>query len=456
MSKYNFEKGYSEFEETIKLDGLNKKVREERSSGGGRGSSGGRKKRRKRKRKGGGLFVPAIIIGIIAAIVIFIAAFLIMGGGLPFGGNGPSPELTEDQAKGREGFFALINSKNSNGKVGFYDFEHDVIYNMPIDENTVVTDSIGSILKQSAVQVGDVVKAYIDFDNKQVMSINYSADTWMRDNILGSAVNVDGDTVTVGSTVYNYTPETLVVFENSVVDIKDISDGDVLCIQGYGNNVWSIRIKESGGYVSVIGWEEIENGTLSVDGGSAIRIDSEKIKINGGMHTIVIKGDNIDDYTTDVYITPGSEVGINLDNHLSSGKIVFRANVTDYDLYINGSLYEDKDNCELPYGTYTLSIVKEGYNTWFKEIELKDKEMYLDINLEQIMTTGRITIYSQPSAAEIYVDEELVGRAPIMLNKAYGDYLIRASLDGYPDSIEVVTINGADISYTAKLVLEEE
>jgi len=449
MSKYNFEKGHSEFEETIKLDGLNKKVREERSTGGRGSSGGGNKKRRKRKRRNGGIFLPAIIIGVIAAIIIFVLAFVLMGG------NGPSPDLTEDQTTGKEGFYALISSKNSNGKVGFYDFEHDVIYNMAIDENTVVTDSNGSIIKQSTVQVGDMIKAYIDFDNKQVMSVNYTEDVWKRDNILGSALSVGDGTVTLGNTVYNYTDGAVVVFEDSFVDIKDISDSDVLCVQGYQNNVWSIRIKESGGYVSIIGWEEIENGTLSVDGKTEIKIDSDKIKIEGGMHTVVIKGDNIDDYTTEVYITPGSEVGINLDSHLSTGEIVFNTNVTDYDLYINGSLYEQSGKCELPYGTYTLSVVKDGYNTWFKEIELKEKTFQLDINLEKINERGRITIYSQPSAAEIYIDEEFVGRAPIMLEKAYGDYIVRASLDGYPDSIDMVTVSGADVIYTAKLIIEE-
>ncbi|MBE6007634.1 MAG: PEGA domain-containing protein [Lachnospiraceae bacterium] len=450
MSRYNFDKGNSEFGETIKLDGLNKKVREERSSGGRGGNGGGRKRRRKRKRNGG-ILVPAVLIGIIAAVVIFVLAFVLMGGGIK-----PAPELTDDQTTGKEGFYALISSKNSNGKVGFYDFEHDVIYNMAIDENTVVTDSSGSMIKQSTVQVGDMIKAYIDFDKKQVMSVNYTEDVWKRDNILGSAVSVSGDTITIGSTVYNYKDGMIVVFEDSIADINDISDGDVLCVQGYQNNVWSIRIKESGGYVSIIGWEDIENGTISVDGKAAVKIDSDKLKIEGGMHTVVIKGDNIDDYTTEVYITPGSEVGINLDSYLSKGEVVFKANVEDYDIYINGSLFEQNEKCELPYGVYTLSVVKDGYNTWFKEIELKEKTMELEIKLEKINERGRITIYSQPSAAEIYIDEEYVGRAPIMLEKAYGDYLVRASLEGYPDSIDVVTISGADMSYTAKLILEEE
>jgi len=212
MSRYNFDKGNSEFGETIKLDGLNKKVREERSSGGRGGNGGGRKRRRKRKRNGG-ILVPAVLIGIIAAVVIFVLAFVLMGGGIK-----PAPELTDDQTTGKEGFYALISSKNSNGKVGFYDFEHDVIYNMAIDENTVVTDSSGSMIKQSTVQVGDMIKAYIDFDKKQVMSVNYTEDVWKRDNILGSAVSVSGDTITIGSTVYNYKDGMIVVFEDSIAD----------------------------------------------------------------------------------------------------------------------------------------------------------------------------------------------------------------------------------------------
>ena len=450
MSKYNFEKSRGEFDETIKLDGLNRQVREERASGRN-GGGGGKRKKRRRKRKGG-FFFPALIIGIIAAIIIFILVFAFTGGL----GSKPSPDLTDDQTTGKEGFYALINSKNSNGKVGFYDFEHDVIYNMPIDNNTVVTDSIGSKLNNNTVEVGDIVKAYIDFDSKQVLSVNYTDDTWKRDNILGSAVSFDESTVTVGSTVYNYTDGLLVSFEDSIISLGDISDNDVVCVQGYENNIWSVRVKESGGYITVMGWEEIENGTLSVDGGAEIQINKEKIDIAGGKHTITIKGDNIEEYVADVYITPGSEVGINLEDMVNSGVLVFKANTDNYDLYINGSLYDRSGECELPYGNYTLSVVKDGYNTWFRDITLDKSRMEVVINLEKIVTTGRITIYSQPAAAEIYIDEEFVGRAPVMLEKPYGDYVVRAVLEDYPESIDVVTVSGADMSYTAKLVLEDE
>ena len=459
MGKYNFEKGHGEFDETIKLDSLNKEVREKRHTSNRNGNHK-RKKRRRRRRGGGGIFIPAIILGIAAAAVIFVVMFMLMGGNLSSigkrnNGNTPSSELSKDQVAGKEGFYALINSKSSDGKVGFYDFEHDVIYNMSIGSDTVVTDNMGSKLKNSVVEVGDIVKAYIDFDSKKVISVNYTDDVWTKDNILGSAISVDSSTVTVGGTVYNYYSGTLVAFENSVVNIKDISDSDVLCIKGYGNDVWSIKIKESVGYITVIGWEEIENGVLSVDGGSSVKIDKEKIEIAGGKHTIDIKGDNIEDYNADVYITPGSEVSVSLDYKATTGQLKFNCNATDYDLYINGSLYKDKGECILPFGVYTLSVVKDGYNTWFKEVTLDSELLQVDITLEKNVTEGKLTIYSQPTSAEVYIDEEYIGRAPVMVKRAYGDYAIRVSLDGYPDVIDVVSVKGADVSYTAKLELED-
>lgn len=449
MGKYNFEKRHGEFDETIKLDDISKQVREERHTSGRSGTNGTRKRKKRRKRSGG-IILPVIILGIIAAALIFGISYLIVGGD-----SKPSPELTDEQTSGKEGFYALINSKNSNGKVGFYDFEHDVIYNMAVSDDTVVTDSDGSKLKNSFLQVGDIVKAYIDFDSKKVVSVNYTADAWERDNILGSALSFDEKTITVGSTVYDYTDGILVVFEDSVSSLKNISENDVLCVKGFGNSVWSVRIKESGGFITVLGWEDIENGTLSVDGEGAVKLDREKIEISGGKHTVTIKGDNIEEYTADVYVTPGGEVGINLEDMVNNGKIVFNSNVEGYDLYINGSLYEKKGECELPYGAYTLSVVKDGYNTWFKEIELKEEKMTIDINLEKSVTTGRVTIYSDPAAAEIYIDEEFIGRAPVMIEKPYGEYIIRASLDGYPDFIDFITVSGADGRYTADLTVEE-
>ena len=128
----------------------------------------------------------------------------------------------------------------------------------------------------------------------------------------------------------------------------------------------------------------------------------------------------------------------------------------EYDLYINGSLYKEKNECILPFGTYTLSVVKDGYNTWFKEVTLDSELLQVDITLDKNVTEGKLTVSSQPTSAEVYIDEEYIGRTPVMVKRPYGDYVVRVSMDGYPDVIDVVSVKGADVSYIAKLTLEDE
>ena len=72
------------------------------------------------------------------------------------------------------------------------------------------------------------------------------------------------------------------------------------------------------------------------------------------------------------------------------------------------------------------------------------------------MTEGKLTVSSQPTSAEVYIDEEYIGRTPVMVKRPYGDYVVRVSMDGYPDVIDVVSVKGADVSYIAKLTLEDE
>ena len=93
---------------------------------------------------------------------------------------------------------------------------------------------------------------------------------------------------------------------------------------------------------------------------------------------------------------------------------------------------------------------------WFKEVTLDSELLQVDITLDKNVTEGKLTVSSQPASAEVYIDEEYIGRTPVMVKRPYGDYVVRVSMDGYPDVIDVVSVKGADVSYIAKLTLEDE
>src|SRR6218665_1736425 len=69
-------------------------------------------------------------------------------------------------------------------------------------------------------------------------------------------------------------------------------------------------------------------------------------------------------------------------------------------------------------GAYQLSLMKTGFETVSKNIEVQEgKDKEIDIRLTRSMTGGDIYMTSNPIDASIYINDELKGATPLTLHK---------------------------------------
>ena len=133
-----------------------------------------------------------------------------------------------------------------------------------------------------------------------------------------------------------------------------------------------------------------------------------------------------------------------LDNNIEKDlfSLTFHLNVED--VYIkNGNKAPIKTSSlypgfELQRGIYSFTFSKEGYKTFIDTVHLNRSEQR-EIVLEKGYSDykagipGIISIQSEPSGAEIYLNDQYVGVTPYQGNLSEGDYQLRLSKEFYHD-----------------------
>lgn len=95
---------------------------------------------------------------------------------------------------------------------------------------------------------------------------------------------------------------------------------------------------------------------------------------------------------------------------------------------------------EIQPGSYQLRLIKEGYITRGESL-LLDSDFENTYDLVAVTPDfGSIEITSSPSGAEIYIDDEIIGKTPVAHKAAPGKYGITAKFSGYKDEKEEIEI----------------
>ncbi|MCD6080752.1 MAG: PEGA domain-containing protein, partial [Candidatus Omnitrophica bacterium] len=135
-----------------------------------------------------------------------------------------------------------------------------------------------------------------------------------------------------------------------------------------------------------------------------------------------------------------------------------KSNPSDAKIIINeGAKGRTPSNVKLDYGTYTIKVEKQGYETpEEKTITLhscESKEIFFE--LKPIYTNAKLTILSTPRYATIYINGEEIGTSPLdHLELKPGEYTITIEKEGYETTEEKVNLKPGKAK-TVTVVLKE-
>jgi len=127
-------------------------------------------------------------------------------------------------------------------------------------------------------------------------------------------------------------------------------------------------------------------------------------------------------------------------------------------------------------GDHTITVKKNGYKLWEKKIKVTSGNVKISAELEagsngnsagaiettipepgeSNQQTEAVSFASDPNGAEIYVDNSLVGKAPITLNLKLGHHYVRMFEMDYKNwSQQITVVDGSELKVAAKLEKSE-
>ncbi len=103
-------------------------------------------------------------------------------------------------------------------------------------------------------------------------------------------------------------------------------------------------------------------------------------------------------------------------------------------------------------GKYGIKIQKEGYEEYTTQIEIRSGIKHsTTLQLEQ--KKYEIRIESEPTGAQLYIDNEYKGITPIVLELTSEKHTIKLQADGYKEHIKTIDVNRVE---TIKAMMEKE
>ncbi|KAF1078193.1 PEGA domain-containing protein [Methanogenium sp. MK-MG] len=110
-------------------------------------------------------------------------------------------------------------------------------------------------------------------------------------------------------------------------------------------------------------------------------------------------------------------------------------------------------------GTHTIRLVCPGYETWSESAVVSaDDTCEMDASLKKERAFGTLSVHSDPSGADIYMDGWHYGRTPMTAGGiSAGPHTIEIKKNGYRDITRPVTITDSSVTpVTVSLISAEE
>ena len=473
MKDYHFEKDEHEFDETIRLDDINKEMKKfendqpeddlgdkdafldafesekfDRDPIGNTPNSPSNISRGTPNVKKEEPFLNKKTASILAvvAVIVAIASFALVRG-LFFSGN--------KNAMAMEQTPVLIQGALASGELIVYDIKGNANKSIVVNQDTEFTDTQGRGAKDVPLRVGDLILVGLDEDGKTVLTLNQGGKIKTVEET-GLKADISSNNLLGEGKKFSYGEQAIFMYNHEELNPKDLEACDVLVLKSYEDVVWSVEVQEYHGYISIENKDNIVNGKFKLDEEAAVPLaEVERIPLKEGTHKVTVSGDNIEERTDSIFVETGEVYVYDLSKAQEKvGVLIINANVTGYKLYINGTLVDSTVPSVLPLGEYDVVILKNGYMEWSQHVVLDKDTLSVDANLQKDIQFGSVGISVNVDGAQIYIDGKDMGTAPMELNLPYGSYSLGVEKYGYQSFSTVINVNSSSSHMSVELERE--
>lgn len=350
-------------------------------------------------------------------------------------------------------------------------------YTLSYDGTTVITDKYGQGLSMAQMREGDVVDVTFLRSKKKLSSMRQSADSFIHAEVSRYDINTIRNDMTVGADSYKITDDTVIFSEGREISLMDINSSDVLTVKGIGTSIYSIVVEKGHGYLQLSNDEKFIGGFIEVGQSRITQITEDMLLVvPEGSYQVLIshRGGG---GTKQVIINRNEEVTLDIGDltipEPKYGTVVFNIIPENATLYIDGTEEYASGEISLEYGIHQYIVRASGYGTATGYVKVNRELTPIDIVLEPLEDTSNNNDNSSnnnnsdkddvsgnenktyqvhidaPEGAEVYLDGNYIGIAPVSFDKTVGSHVITLRKTGYETRSYTITLNNEekDVNY---------
>ena len=395
------------------------------------------------------LLVTTVFVGVIA--VVFVFAMMFNEWSLGSNDSGPSqaagtqnqqqaePEAPVEQppmelAPGNISIIGLVQEINpASRRIDLYIFEISQPRSFFVENHSILRDKFGNAITFAEFNLGDVVEIAHLEGTTVVETARVSAQVRTYRNIRDVVVDIENQMVLIGNSRYPFTQRTVVMYHGEPNSITDVSTVDIVTVDTFNGQVVFVDIHQGNGVIHIPENDMIIQGTVEVANTTFAGLEGEmEIRVPEGDHRVIIRGINIEDFQYELTVTRGGYATVNFDGlELLAGSLT--VNVADpyVSLTIDGEVQLTNSMIMLEYGTYTVSVTRDGFVPFVQEVTIDSANHEITVVLEEIIRTQNLTLTTSPPGARMYLDGEYIGLSPVTLELELRRYSVTMALEGF-------------------------
>lgn len=368
-----------------------------------------------------------------------------------------------------------INSAEST--ITFLNLTVDKRYTLTYDGATSITDKYGQGMSMAQVREGDIVDVKFLRGKKLLSSMQISSAGFCNSEISRFEINTLRNDMAIGGDIYKISDDTVVFSEGREIELRDINASDILTVSGIESNIYSIVVEKGHGYLKLNNDEKFIGGFIEVGQSQITEIKEDMLLIvPEGSYQVQIsyKGGG---GTKSVVVNRDEEVTLDIGDltipEPKYGRVLFTLSPVNLSLYIDGEEVDASGGIELSYGIHRLYARADGYGTVTSYLKVNQELTAIDVVLEPFekeedeaeenentgedgkedLSGNEIKNYQvhvdAPEGAEVYLNGNYIGIAPVSFAKTPGTHVITLRKSGYETRSYTVQIDNEakDVNY---------
>ena len=377
-----------------------------------------------------------------------------------------STEISNTNEIKMTGVFTYFDANNQ--KMHFVDVESGSEYEVNYTGGTDIQNKHQSIISSSQMILGDVFDIVCNKSGK-ALSIYESSDVWENSGITNFGVNEASLIMTIGTTNYKYTANTVALSNNSKISPTQIMSQDVVTVRGVGSSIYSVTVDKGHGYVKFSGYSAFVGGYVDIGTKLILRVtDNMVVTAPEGEYKVAMQLGSLKGSKT-VVIQRDKDITVDFSEYkaevVKTGAILFSVTPSNAVIYIDGSQVDYSQELQLNYGSHTLVMKANNYTTYnetFIVNSVYEKKIIDMVSTSTTstsatnttttanLTSGYAVNIKLPEGAAVYVDSVYIGIAPVSFTKSSGNKVISFTKAGCATKSYTISIANAagDLNYS--------